>query len=62
MVYQNEKIRPPFLGAYELFICSRNLTHPFPYPAIYCYQEIRLWQPSVAESMNNHHVEGKGTT
>ena len=32
MVYQNEKIRPPFLGAYELFICPCNLSHPFPYP------------------------------
>ena len=37
MVYQNEKIRPPFLGAYELFICPKNLTHPFPYHAVYWY-------------------------
>ena len=59
MVYQNEKIRPHFLGAYELFICPRNLTHPFPYHAVYCYQEIRLWQPSVAESMNNITSKGR---
>ena len=30
MVYQNEKIRPPFLGAYELFICP--CTSPTPSP------------------------------
>ena len=29
MVYQNEKIRPPFLGDYALFICPCNLSHPF---------------------------------
>ena len=56
MVYQNMKIRPPFLGAYELFICPSNLSHPFPYHAVYCHQEIRLWSPSVAEIMYNHHV------
>ena len=42
MVYQYEEIRPPFLGAYELFICPCNLSHPFPYHAVYCHQEIRL--------------------
>ena len=37
VVYQNEKIRHPFLGAYELFICP--CTSPTP---VYCHQEIRL--------------------
>ena len=35
MVYQNEKIRPHFHGAYELSICPCNLSHPFPYHAVY---------------------------
>ena len=39
------KIRPPFIGAYELFICPCKLSHPFPYHAVYCHQEIRLWPP-----------------
>ena len=52
MAYQNEKIRSPFFGAYELFICPSNLSHPFYYHAVYCHQEIRLLPPSVAE----HHV------
>ena len=47
MVCQNEKIRPHFLGAYELSICLRNISHPFPYHAVYYHQEIRLWPPSV---------------
>ena len=42
MVYQNEKIRLPFLGAYELFICLCNLSHPFPYHAVNCHQKVRL--------------------
>ena len=42
MVYQNEKIKTPFLGACELFICPCNLSQPFPYHAVYCHQEIRL--------------------
>ena len=62
MVYQNEKIRTPILGAYELFICPNNLSHPFPYHAVYCHQEIRLWPPSVTEFMHNHHVYGTGPT
>ena len=56
MVYKNEKIRPYFLDAYELFICPSNISHPFPYHAVYYHQEIRLWPPSVAEFMHNHHV------
>ena len=47
-MYQNEKIRPPILGAYELFICPSNLSTPFPFHAVYCHQEIRIWPPSVA--------------
>ena len=54
MVYQNEKIRLPFIGPYELFICPSYLSHPF--HAVYCHQEIRIWPPSVAEFMYNHHV------
>ena len=58
MVYQNEKIRPPFLGAYELFICPSNLSHPFPYHAVYCHLGRFAYglRQLVAEFMHNHYV------
>ena len=62
MVYPNEKIRPPFLGAYELFICPSNHLPPLLLPR--CILSPRDFpiatMPSVAEFMHNHHVERKG--